>query len=896
MIHAALLGLLGLVRTPTVTEVMANPLDEAADEFVEIWNQGSNPWPVAGLSLTDGDALDELVPWSEAAHGAFPDTDAVLDCDTLAPGALALVFELDYGLSGAYDIPAGTVILTTADASICNGLAAATDPLTLFDAGGTADSNAVSTYGTPVPSDIWQDRDDDMLDGIPFDPGDGSSVERLFPGGPDAEYNWQASGPGGTPGTLPQASDSTDLCLSWIAVSPSEPSPGEPLTISACVLNCGAIEVSGAALAVFLDSNADSSAAPEEILQSFNPGLLQPGESDTMSCVTSLAEACWLAGALVSHPDDSNPANDLALAVLIVGDGSWPVISEVLANPLNEDCDEFVELFFPGPGVVDATSMAFTDGDALDQVEPWDSASGAISDPDAVIGSFMPPGTRAVILDSEYATGSQPYDLPPGTLVLTTANTTIGDGLTTTDPLTLYRSGGTGVERIVSTWGTPIAASDPLSCDDDGLDGIPFDPGQDLSVNRIVLDGPDAEWNWGVADPSPGGEAEGMQPGYDLALYGLSPEPPMGQGGEVVTVSAVVGNSGTESLEEGGWEVVLFADADLSGSPGSAEIFYSGCPGAVVSGDTLLFEAGWPSQAGGMPLSGWVTCPFDTTSANDSAFVLWNRTLDLVINEVMYGPSPGEPEWIELFNAADQPLDVSLYLFSDSRSTVEMTDTPAVLAPGQFAVVTSDSGAFRDAWPDVSCPVLQPEDWPVLNNQTQQGEEYADDLRLSLASGQVCDYVPYDDSWGGGGGLSLERVSPAFPGYLQSSWTPSATGGTPGEVNDAFSPGQGGGLMSLYPDPFSPDGDGFDDVLTIELALPGLSNTVDLVVYNVQGRVVRTLMDSQQCGQLAQLSWDGTGDGGARLPIGRYIIYLRAEPEAGEVVEAAKVVVLARRM
>lgn len=896
MVHAAIFGILGLLRAPAVTEVMANPLDEAAAEFVEIWNQGADPWPVSGLSLTDGDALDDLVPWSEALHGAFPDPDAVLDCDTLAPGAIALVFELDYGLSGIYDIPAGTVILTTADASICNGLAAATDPLTLFGSGGTADSNAVSTYGTPVPSDIWQDRDDDMLDGIPFDPGDGNSVERLFSGGPDAEYNWAASAAGGTPGILPQASDSTDLCLSWIAVSPAEPAPGEPFEIAACVLNCGATEVSGATLAVFLDSDADSSAAPEEILQSFTPGLLQPGQADTLSCTVSLEEACWLAGAVVAHPGDANPSNDTALAAFIVGAGSWPVVSEVLANPSNEDCDEFVELYFPGPGVADASSMAFTDGDALDQVEPWDPASGTIADPDASFGCFMPPGARAVILDSEYASGAQPYDLPPGTLVLTTANTTIGDGLTTTDPLTLYRPGGTGMEQIVSTWGTPVSSPDPLSCDDDGLDGIPFDPGQDLSVNRVVLDGPDAEWNWGGADPSPGGESEGLQPGYDLAVCGMAPEPPMGQGGGAVTVSVAVGNLGTEPVEEGGFQVVLFADADLSGSPGSAEVFYSGCPGAVASGDTLIFEAVWPSLAGGVPLSGHVACPFDTTSANDSASVMWNRPLDLVINEVMYGPSPGEPEWIELFNSCDQSLDVSAYLFSDSRSTVAMTDTAVSLAPGGFAVVTSDSGAFRDAWPDVSCPVLQPDDWPVLNDQTQQGEEYSDDLRLSLASGQVCDYVPYDDSWGGGGGLSLERVSPVFPGFLQSSWTPSATGGTPGEVNDAFSPGQGGQLMSLHPDPFSPDGDGFDDVLTIELALPGLSNTVDLVVYNVQGRVVRTLMDSQECGQLAQLSWDGTGDGGARLSMGRYIVYLRAEPEAGEVVETARVVVLARRM
>jgi hypothetical protein len=883
-------------QVPAITEVMANPLVEDSGEYVEIFNPGPEACILTGFSLTDGDALDQLAPWEETLYGAFPATGVVLGSDTLPPGGVALVFELGYPSWGGYQIPAGTVILTTADASICNGLAAATDPLTLFDGSGTADSCAISTYGTPLPSDTWSGRDDDGLDGIPFDPGDGFSVERIFASGPDLEYNWAASPEGGTPGVVPQPSDSLDVCLCWLEAQPAPPVPGQPFLLAACVLNCGALPVSPVQVAFFLDADADSSGGPGEVLEVLSTGDLQPGQMDTLQATVTLDEGCWLAGATASQAGDTQPGNDTALLALVCGGGSWPVISEVLANPADEDRDEYFELWFPGPGVLDATSLAFTDGDALDQVEPWSAASGTVTDPDAVAGCFMPAGTWAVVLDSEYASGSQPWDLEPGTLVLTTANTTLGDGLAGTDPLTLYKPGGPGTASVVSTWGTPVSAEDPLSCDDDGLDGIPFDPGQGTSVHRIALAGPDEEGNWSPAPPTPGGPPGGIQPGYDIEVAEISLEPPMGPGQDAISTRTLLLNAGTEALEEGQYELVVFADLDMSGTPGSSEIIYQGSPDGMGAGDSLQVLATWTSLPPPVPVRALVSCASDTTPGNDSSTTMWNRTLDLVVNEIMYGPQTGQPEWIELFNAGQTPLDLRDWSFRDSRTQVAVCDSSVLLQPSSFAILTSDSSAFADAWPGTGCDVLQPSDWPVLNDQTQPGQDYSDDVRLLLDSVQVCDWVPYDDSWGGGGGISLERISPVSAGYLQSSWAPCGTGGTPGAVNGAYTPGGGGGLMSIHPDPFSPDGDGFDDLLVIELSLPGLSNSIDLLVFNVQGRLVATLFDSFQASQQVQTSWDGGSDSGDPLPVGRYIVYLRADPDGGEVVEAAKVVVLARRL
>ncbi|MCD4701432.1 MAG: gliding motility-associated C-terminal domain-containing protein, partial [Candidatus Aegiribacteria sp.] len=161
----------------------------------------------------------------------------------------------------------------------------------------------------------------------------------------------------------------------------------------------------------------------------------------------------------------------------------------------------------------------------------------------------------------------------------------------------------------------------------------------------------------------------------------------------------------------------------------------------------------------------------------------------------------------------------------------------------------------------------------------------------------VMDYVPYDNDWGGSSGVSLEKLNPDFSGYESSSWISCSSGGTPGRENSCSS-GEAGGsgkFLDYYPDPFSPDGNGRDDILTIEMNFQHPENEVTLEIYNVQGRLLLQLLSREMCGLSKIVTWDGTGENGGRLPVGRYIIYLnsRAE-ETGEYRETCNVVILAR--
>ncbi|MFH1715228.1 MAG: lamin tail domain-containing protein [Elusimicrobiota bacterium] len=186
-----------------INEVMANADDESGGEFIELYNADSTEININGYKFTDGDGLDNIVPWDPEAHGVITDSKAVFKTFVVPAGAYAVILDADYaGGSQVYDFGNDAVIFTTKDSTLGgSGLSNSSDPITLFDSSGTC----VSTYGTPKITESpgsYLNADDDGLDGIPFDPGNGISVERINALGADTESNWKACETGATPGML----------------------------------------------------------------------------------------------------------------------------------------------------------------------------------------------------------------------------------------------------------------------------------------------------------------------------------------------------------------------------------------------------------------------------------------------------------------------------------------------------------------------------------------------------------------------------------------------------------------------------------------------------------------------------------------------------------------------
>ncbi|MCK5785617.1 MAG: lamin tail domain-containing protein [Candidatus Sabulitectum sp.] len=792
---------------PIVTEVMANPLNEDQEEFIEVFYPGPGVFPLAGCSFTDGDAVDQIISFNGKAY--------------IISGQAALILDPEY--QGTLNIPEDTPLFSPANTTIGNGLTT-DDPILLYLQGEPSLAALLSTAGTPLLFDDPLMCDDDGLDNIAFDPGDGCSMERISPEGPDAEFNWIASQPGGTPGVVPENQGWTDLRTDSIYMEN---------TIVAVFSNCGVFDAEGLCT-VFSDMNGDLQPSSGEVIHEQTVNL-SAGQSDTLSILFSPPDSgLFVIAATIHNPSDTTTSNNTRHCSLIPDKPAWPVITEVLCNPANEDCDEFVELFFPGPGMVDITEYSITDNDADDELI-------------ALTTQFLLPGGYALILDPEYEEGSMPYDIPSGTAIFHPANTTIGDGLSSTDPLLLLLD-----SLAVSTYGTP----------DDPDDDIPFDPGTDLSVERITPSHPDAEENWisNPSGPTPGAPPEGITEGVDYCIVSTTLSPPMGQETTDTQVEVKLTCSGTDSVATGELCIRITADG--------TEI-HSCTPIPPVLGDTLAIKTVWRGTTEETVIMGELLCSADGNTVNNTSEATWNPPPVLCINEVFYH----ETEWIELFNGTEGAVSLEDYLISDPACQSPLPEEQ--LASGEFIILTECEDDFQYRWGTLSCPVVQLEQWPTLNNS-------GDSLTLTKGS-QAVDMVPYSSQWGGNAGSSLERRSHTVMGFLKENWGTSLSNATPGEPN-SIGEVSSDEFLCLSPTVFNPP----ETPLLIQVNLPMQACNVTVKVFDVRGMVLEELYSSIVPGEVLILEWFGN-----EYPIGRYIVFAEAVC-AGDKLSDAQVVILAR--
>jgi len=115
-----------------------------------------------------------------------------------------------------------------------------------------------------------------------------------------------------------------------------------------------------------------------------------------------------------------------------------------------------------------------------------------------------------------------------------------------------------------------------------------------------------------------------------------------------------------------------------------------------------------------------------------------------------------------------------------------------------------------------------------------------------------------------------------YPG----TWVVGYVGG-PSSASPETPPSSGLALMRAHPNPFNPS-------TTIPFALAG-DSTVELSIYNVNGRLVRQLMEESLPAGDHSVVWDGRDSAGLRLPSAQYFYTLTVN---GSVVGTQKAVIL----
>ena len=276
----------------------------------------------------------------------------------------------------------------------------------------------------------------------------------------------------------------------------------------------------------------------------------------------------------------------------------------------------------------------------------------------------------------------------------------------------------------------------------------------------------------------------------------------------------------------------------------------------------------------------------------------------IVINEILYDPVNGVPEFIELYNYGNQAVDLSQLKLAKRRSTGELYDSAVLskstllLLPGSYAAFTTDPEALCKQYVCQQPGHIYNMNLPALTNK--EGI-----IVLLDTDGAILDELYYTDNMHFAladhtKGVSLERLDPRQPTQAPHNWHSAAATagfGTPGSVNSQFlqipeSPGD----LTISPSIFSPDNDGTDDVAVVRYELPEAGYIANITIYDALGRPIRYLQRNILLAVKGQIIWDGLGESNKVLTTGVYIVFVEMFNPKGEVKRWKLPLVLAKRI
>lgn len=272
---------------------------------------------------------------------------------------------------------------------------------------------------------------------------------------------------------------------------------------------------------------------------------------------------------------------------------------------------------------------------------------------------------------------------------------------------------------------------------------------------------------------------------FDAGITAIAFSPPFPSAGDSVIVAATVRNFGRQTIQN--VLVEFYDDRNFDSLPQPAELFDTVRISASISpGDSTSIAAVMRAlPLGDKQIIVQAALSNDENPTNDRRIAKVTaglRRFSVVINEIMYAPPTGEPEWVELFNSSSDTINLKSWKVSNrttsSRYTIASSDV--FLPSQQFAVVAKDTALLFAAHSSIPSIVLQASSMPtfLFNNN-------GDAVVIFDSRGAAMDSVRYTPTWGGTNGRSLERDDALLASNDSTNWGSSgdSTGSSPGRTN-----------------------------------------------------------------------------------------------------------------
>lgn len=269
---------------------------------------------------------------------------------------------------------------------------------------------------------------------------------------------------------------------------------------------------------------------------------------------------------------------------------------------------------------------------------------------------------------------------------------------------------------------------------------------------------------------------------FDISVSDIQFTPKFPIAGDNVSISAVIKNIGKNLAT---FSIQLYEDADLDSIPDFLLETINQI--SVIANDSTVQAFAYQIQNIQNERGFWVKAVYSSDQDTSNNYFYKKiqpgfNSNSIVINEIMFAPIGGEPEWIELYNTTDYQINLKGWKISDIITTPLSTEIKSnfIIQPKSYAVISKDTSIIN-YHRIIPAPILRL-NFASLNNDI-------DGVVLRDNRGLTIDSVFYSNQWGGTNGFSLERISTASPSNISANWGSSldTEQSTPGRINSLTS-------------------------------------------------------------------------------------------------------------
>lgn len=272
----------------------------------------------------------------------------------------------------------------------------------------------------------------------------------------------------------------------------------------------------------------------------------------------------------------------------------------------------------------------------------------------------------------------------------------------------------------------------------------------------------------------------------------------------------------------------------------------------------------------------------------------------IIINEILFNPTTGGSDFIELHNRTKDTVDISNLSIANRSDEGEIENVEKLTFKGLY-LLPNAKATFTDdrEWVLENYFVQNPDslfefDLPSMNDD--------EGTIVILFEDKIIDELSYTNSWHFSlledeNGVSLERINYNSPTQLASNWQSAASSvgfATPTYTNSQASISLNNKVeIEVFPQTFSPNNDGIDDFTQISISNEFADASASIVIYNLAGQEQKQIESNALLGKANVFKWDGTNDNGEKSKVGVYIIKIEILSLDGTVNVFKKGVVIA---